>query len=140
MQEKSLIKENILKVIEYKGITKYEFYKLTGITRGVLDQNNGMSESNIARFLAYYSEINPEWLIMGIGEMLKGINQPISLVQESKPLYTARKQTGNDDMVDKLLNRLEQQSEEIGKLKSELEIYKRGGIPGAMDAGVAVAN
>lgn len=45
MQEKSQIKKNILQFIEYKGITKYDFYKKTGITRGVLDQNNGMTYS-----------------------------------------------------------------------------------------------
>ncbi len=71
MQEKSLIKKNILLFIENKGISKYKFYQETGITRGVLDQNNGMSEENTTRFIAYYPEINIEWLLTGKGEMLK---------------------------------------------------------------------
>lgn len=71
MQEKSLIKRNILQYIDIKGITKYKFYQETGITRGVLDQNNGMSEDNTARILAYFPEINPEWLITGNGPMLR---------------------------------------------------------------------
>ena len=71
MQEKSLIKKNILNYIDYKRITKYKFYQKTGITRGVLNQNNGMSEENINRFLAYYAEVNPEWLITGKGKMIK---------------------------------------------------------------------
>jgi hypothetical protein len=63
MQEKSLIKKKILKYLECKGISKYEFYKITGITRGVLDQNNGMSEENTARFLAIYgNEVTADWL------------------------------------------------------------------------------
>lgn len=70
-QKKSLVKQNILQVIETKGITKYEFYKKTRITRGVLDQNNGMSEENIARFLAYFTDVDANWLITGEGEMLK---------------------------------------------------------------------
>jgi len=74
MQEKSLIKKNILQYIEIKGITKYNFYQKTGITRGVLDQNNGMSEENTARILAYFSEINPEWLLTGKGNMLRQLD------------------------------------------------------------------
>lgn len=71
MQKKSTIKQNILQFIEYKNITRYEFYKKTGITRGILDQNNGMSEENTAKLLAYFPEINTEWLITGEGNMLK---------------------------------------------------------------------
>lgn len=71
MQEKSLIKKNILQFLENKDITKYKFYQETGITRGVLDQNNGMSEENTAKFLAYYSDVSAEWLLTGIGPMLK---------------------------------------------------------------------
>lgn len=71
MQENSTIKRNILKYIDYKGITKYRFYQETGITRGILDQNNGMSEENTARFLACFPEINAEWLITDKGTMLK---------------------------------------------------------------------
>lgn len=71
MQEKSLIKKNILQFIEYKGISKYKFYQETGITRGVLDQDNKMSEENTAKFLAYYPEVSAEWLITGKGSMIK---------------------------------------------------------------------
>jgi phage repressor protein C with HTH and peptisase S24 domain len=71
MSKKSTIKQNILQYVDYLGITKYTFYKNTGITRGVLDQDTGMSEENIARFLAQYPDVNPDWLIFGSGEMLK---------------------------------------------------------------------
>ncbi len=70
-QEKSPIKQKILLYIESKGITQYEFYKNTGITRGILSQNNGISEENIARFLAYYKDVSIEWLLTGNGDMLK---------------------------------------------------------------------
>lgn len=73
MQKKSLIKQNILYFIEYKGISKYKFYQKTGITRGILDQDNGMSEENTAKFLAYFPEVSPEWLLTGNGDMLRQI-------------------------------------------------------------------
>ncbi|GEM_PF-6554201 len=73
MQEKSIIKQNILTYLRYKGLTLYKFYKDTGITRGVLTQNNGMSEDNTTRFLDYFTEVSPEWLLTGKGSMLRAV-------------------------------------------------------------------
>ena len=70
-QEKSLIKQNILLYLAHKGISQYEFYKESGTTRGILQQNNGISEDNIARFLAYAPDVNTDWLLTGKGDMLK---------------------------------------------------------------------
>ena len=91
MQKKSLIKQNILQFIGFKNITKYKFYQETGITRGILDQDNGLSEENTAKFLAYYSEVNPEWLLTGKGEMLKSKKEtlPSNIVEESRAIYKA---------------------------------------------------
>lgn len=69
-QEKSLIKQNILLYLNKKGVSPYEFYRVSGVTRGVLSQNNGISEDNLVRFLAYASDVNPSWLLTGKGQML----------------------------------------------------------------------
>ncbi len=70
-QEKSPIKQKILLYLTKKGVSEYEFYKKSGITRGILAQNNGISEDNLARFLAYAPEVNEKWLLTGEGEMIK---------------------------------------------------------------------
>lgn len=70
MREISLIKKNILKYLDFKGVSKYEFYKHTGVSNGVLSQSSGMSEENTLRFLNYYKDVNPTWLITGEGEMI----------------------------------------------------------------------
>ena len=36
MREISILKENILKYLEFKGISKYEFYQKTGVSNGIL--------------------------------------------------------------------------------------------------------
>ncbi len=100
MQEKSLIKKNILQFIDYKDISKYKFYKETGITRGVLDQNNGMSEENTARFLAKYPEINPDWLLTGKGEMLKATEtSETSNKKNMIPFYEDVETIGGNNLV-----------------------------------------
>lgn len=67
----SIFKERILEYLDKKGITKYECYKNTGMSRSVLSQPSGMTEDNLLRFLAYYKDVNPTWLITGEGNMLK---------------------------------------------------------------------
>jgi phage repressor protein C with HTH and peptisase S24 domain len=69
-QEKSPIKQKILLYLDKKGISAYDFYKKSGVTRGVLGQNNGISEDNLSRFLAYASDINILWLMTGKGDMI----------------------------------------------------------------------
>lgn len=86
-QEISPIKQNILLYLAKKGVSLYKFYKDSGVTRGILQQNNGISEDNIAKFLAYAPDISVDWLITGRGEML-------STMQEKKQ--------ENSDLVEKI--------------------------------------
>lgn len=85
-QEKSLIKQNISLYLAKKGVSDYEYYKVSGTTRGILGQNNGISEDNISRFLAYAPDVNHEWLLTGKGAMLKPTKQePHVTTQPSTP-------------------------------------------------------
>lgn len=74
-QKKSPIKQKILLYLAQKGVSPYVFYKESGVTRGILQQNNGISEDNIARFLAYAPDINIEWLMTGRGDMLSTMQE-----------------------------------------------------------------
>ncbi len=71
MREISFLKQNILKYLDFKGVSKYEFYQKTGISNGILSQNNGLSEDNTLKFLSYYTDVNTEWLFCNIGSMIK---------------------------------------------------------------------
>jgi len=88
MREISNIKNNIKQFLDFKGISKYKFYKETNITRGILDQNNGISEENTARFIAHYPEVNIEWLITGKGEMLKTDKNQTSYTEDIDSIVT----------------------------------------------------
>lgn len=90
-QEKSPIKQKILLYLDKKGVSSYEFYKKTGVTRGILTQNNGISEENIARFLDYAPDVNLDWLITGKGSMFRK-NEELPITQE--PLVSNNKDQG----------------------------------------------
>lgn len=74
LQEKeqifSPIKKRILLYIDHLGITKREFYVKTGISRGTMNNSTGITEDTLMKLLATYKNINPLWLITGIGNMV----------------------------------------------------------------------
>ena len=75
MQEKtqkiSPIKERILYFIETLNISKREFYRITGISRGTLEANTGITEDIMAKFFANYPEVSEKWVLFSEGNMLK---------------------------------------------------------------------
>ena len=96
-QEKSPIKQKILLYLSKKGITEYEFYKKSGTTRGILTQNNGISEENLARFLAYAPEVNEEWLLTGRGDMLKTNSTPTDTPPDEPHSYNIKDKENPSD-------------------------------------------
>ncbi len=74
MREISKIKQRILQYLDYKDVSKYEFYQKTGASNGILSQKNGMSEENILKFLSYYNDVNTDWLLLGKEPMIKPEN------------------------------------------------------------------
>jgi len=70
--------ERLLQFVEYKGISKYEFHKKNGLSNGFLDKSRAIGTDKCARILENYPEINPEWLIMGEGDMLRTLSNSLS--------------------------------------------------------------
>lgn len=69
-------KERIIQFIDYKGISKQSFFKETGLKRGFLDADKlqtSIPDVFIATIIATFPELNPEWLITGMGEMLRNL-------------------------------------------------------------------
>ena len=120
--KKSIVKQNILQIIEIKGLTKYDFYKKTRITRGVLDQNNGMSEDNIARFLAYFTDIDANWLITGEGSMYR----TPGVMNEAPP-------PDRDKYVQLLESKIEDQQKIIDLLEEKVDALMAGGNTGGTE-------
>jgi hypothetical protein len=74
----SPIKERVLEYIKYKGITKDFFCTETSISLSNFKGDGTKSElggDKIVGILTMYSDINPEWLLTGKGDMLKVANE-----------------------------------------------------------------
>ena len=83
MQKFSPIKKRILQFAETLRVSKRDFYKKTGISRGTLENNTGITEDILVKFIATFPEISIEWLITGRGEMLRAVGAVRG--QESPP-------------------------------------------------------
>ena len=120
MQENSLIKQNILKYLDLKGITPYRFYKENDVTRGILTQNNGITEENLLKFVRFAQDISLEWLLTGEGPMLKK-------EQPSEDIETPLQKPSNDLVapllahIDSITRENERLKIENARLESELE-------------------
>jgi hypothetical protein len=137
-QNISKIKQRILQYAEQMHYSKRKIYLDTGIANGVFDKSTGLTEDNIERFISTYPEINPTWLITGKGNMIieSKKSDDVLKIPNSTPIYN--KKTDSDHF-DRMMKMIMDQSEEIGRLKTELDNYKRGHTPGAMYVGVADA-
>lgn len=93
MQKNSPIKERILQFVDSLNISKREFYKKTGISRGTLESSTGITEDTLAKFIATFEDLSPEWILTGKGEMLRNTT-------------TANNQA-NDDKVSRLITILQ---------------------------------
>lgn len=71
MQKNSPIKERILQFADSLNISKREFYKKTGISRGTLESSTGITEDTLAKFIATFEDLSPEWILTGKGEMYR---------------------------------------------------------------------
>lgn len=118
------ITERICKYIEYKGITKYRFYKETSLSNGFLDKSGNIGSDKCERIIYQYPDLNPDWLLTGRGDMLRDDTknqistpppeQPEILSYLEKQLKEKEKEIGE-------LN------QEIGRLKALVTVLEEGG-------------
>lgn len=65
------IKERISQYLKYKGISDYRFEKDLGLSKGYWNKAKNPSYEILIRICGIYTDISPEWLLTGEGEMLR---------------------------------------------------------------------
>lgn len=65
------MRERILKYLETKGLSRYKFYKQTGLSNGYLDKEGDISGSSYEKISYQYPDLNMDWVITGNGDMLR---------------------------------------------------------------------
>ena len=100
------IKARLLLFAENQGIAKGEFYEKISLFPSNFAGKGGESalkSDNIVKVLTQFPELNPDWLLLGKGEMLRGS------APEAPP----------DSTLSVLLERIEDLARENGQLQAE---------------------
>lgn len=84
MENLAKIKQRVIYFVESQKIKKEDFYKKISSNGGNFrgkSLSSELSGDKIAEILAIYPEINPEWLVLGKGNMLKDMSiKPIESI------------------------------------------------------------
>ena len=65
------VKDRIQKYIDYKGINQTEFERSIGASKSYWRNTKNISVEVFAEIIRVYSDASPEWLLLGLGSMLK---------------------------------------------------------------------
>lgn len=135
--------ERFFYFIDSQGLKHTTIEKEIGLSNGYLQKmlkRKASIGSEILEKIVYkYKDLSIDWLITGKGEMLIS-NSPnyISIAKEKEANYNEKsikksnKNTSNNqELIKELLDRLQKQSIELGKIRHELEICKKGLSNGA---------
>ena len=86
-----MTRKRLLQFVEYKNLTRQEFYDSVGFKRGILDadkRKSAVKDTDLAKILAIYPELDLYWLILGEGEMIRKINEPQETIEVEKGAQT----------------------------------------------------
>lgn len=86
--------ERLRQFVDYKKISKYQFYKKTGLANGYLDRNGSIGSDKCEIIIEQYPEIRLEWLVLGKGAMLHDED-----VQLATPQVEARFSLRTDEKI-----------------------------------------
>ena len=107
----------IIEYIDFKELTKYKFYKKTGLSNGCLDKGENLGSDKCERIISFYPDINPTWLLTGSGEMLQNTSNLVPEAPIRQP------DVSELSLIYQLLKekdiKIEALAEEIGRLKAE---------------------
>lgn len=122
LEKNPQIKSRLLLFLENQGITKTDFSKKTGISYSNIKgsaQKSELGGEQISKILEVFTELNPEWLLLGIGEMLRKSPTRIQNFAHS-PACESDSIRLDDDITRGLIDSIQSLTHAIEKLTDKL--------------------
>lgn len=137
------IRDRLLKIAEYKGLSIRAFEEQCGLKRGNISNiqpGGAIGSDKLAHIFDTTPEINPIWLITGAGEMLTNTSPGISRelietdptigkndIPPTAPTEIHSQNTSPQDtsVITSLVATIQKQAEEIGRLKERIAQLER---------------
>lgn len=83
--------ERIRQYLDYKDISDYRFEKELSLSKGYINKAKNPTSDVLMKICGIYTDISPEWLVTGNGEMIKSVEReqkmievPVSAISETK--------------------------------------------------------
>lgn len=132
-------------------MTVSAFEKSIGVANGYVNSiSKSIGIDKISLILEKYPNLNIEWLLTGRGEMLKTKHTPEAFIPENEPSSSNKdnknevtKQDFSAPIIERLLTTIQEQAEEIGRLRERVEQLecikeaKERPVSGAQSSGLA---
>ena len=128
-----MTRKRLLQFVEYKNLTRQEFYDSVGFKRGILDadkRKSAVKDTDLAKILAIYPELDLYWLILGEGEMIRKINEPQETIEVGKEVQTPCDEIKiiakeRAYIIDLQKDKIEMQNKIIEDLELKLQKFKK---------------
>lgn len=128
-----MTRKRLLQFVEYKNLTRQEFYDSVGFKRGILDadkRKSAVKDTDLAKILAIYPELDLYWLILGEGEMIRKINEPQETIEVVKEVQTPCDEIKiiakeRAYIIDLQKDKIEMQNKIIEDLELKLQKFKK---------------
>lgn len=117
----SNIKERILHLTDYYGVSKESFFEKIGMTYGNFKgsaKERPLNSDAIVKILSIYTEINSDWLLTGKGEMIKNTDDDFIITPDKskKDLFNSFGHTASgDERLQAMVDKLERMNEMLTK-------------------------
>ena len=116
-----MTRKRLLQFVNYKNLTRKEFYDSVGFKRGILDadkRKSAVKDTDLAKISAIYPDLNLYWLITGKEQMIRNIEDQTSR-DEIKIIAKERAY-----IIDLQKDKIEMQTKLIEDLELNLQKFK----------------
>ena len=97
------IRNRTLEFLAFKNLSRYRFYRVTGLSNGFLDKEGAMTTDKCEKIFDSFPELSPEWLLTGKGTMLRdSLHQEASIGSREEASISSREDTTAALIIDKL--------------------------------------
>ena len=114
------MKDRIKQFIDHKHLSVREFERNCGISNGLIkNMEKSFGKKTQRKIFDAYPELNPEWLILGTGEMLRTPQNSINILNGDNNTNNGQISVLENN-VEQLKNENEALKAENGQLKSQI--------------------